>query len=234
MKQTRLIALASTAALLFAANVPAMSATTKTATITVKWNTQAIANLVVNTDYNNTGAFNGGTTAGAILLNANTGAGTCTATDPTNQNGINDFGNVSPDFAQFTDCEYKNAANAQVSTNSTSWNLGVAATAGYPGAGYAICAEPNGVTFGSAGAAAMAATVSGRATATSITSTAACPAGDVLMNAAGTATNLINTNTHSFTAASPANVGMDIVLVMANNAATGPQSVTETYTLTAN
>jgi hypothetical protein len=234
MKHKRLYALASTAALLLSAGVPAMSATTKTATITVKWNTQAIANLVVNTDYNNTGAFNGGTAAGAILTNANTGAGTCTATDPTNTNGTDDFSSVSPDFAQFTDCEYKNAANAQVSTNSTNWNLGVAATAGYPAAGYALCAEPNGVVFGGAGAAAMPATVTARASATSITSTAACPAGDVLMNAAGTTTNLINGNTHSFTAASPANIGMDIDLVIANNAATGAQSVTETYTLTAN
>ena len=211
-----------------------MSATTKTATITVKWNTQAIANLVVNTDYNNTGAFNGTTAAGAILTNANTGAGSCTGTDPTNTNGTDDYGNVSPDFAQFTDCEYKNAANAQVSTNSTSWNLGVAATAGYPASGFGICAEPNGVTFGGAGAASMPATVTGRASATSITSTASCPAGDVLMNGAGTTTNLISNNTHSFTAASPANIGMDIVLVISNNAPTGTQSTTETYTLTAN
>ena len=211
-----------------------MAATTKTATITVKWNTQAIASLNLHTDYSATGVY--GASAGTILTQANLGSGTCTGTDPSNTDGIVDFGTPSPDSAVFTDCLYKNGVNAIISTNSVNWNLAVAATAGYVAANGTLCAYANngGVGFPFANNAAYAVTQTTRVAAVTNTSAGACAAGGgpgQLMDATG---GTLVTCTHAFTAASPANIGMDIELALANNAPTGSTTVTETYTLTAN
>jgi hypothetical protein len=214
-----------------------MSATTKTATITVKWNTQAIANLTLHTDYSATGVFNGGTAAGKIDTQLNGGAGACTGTDPTNADLTDDFGTPSPDGTKFTDCQYENAVNAIVSTNSTNWNLGVQATAGYVAANGTLCGYANdaGKAFPFPNAAAYAATQTQYGgVATTNTTAGACASSGLLMDGTGTTTNIVNGCTHSFTSASPANLGMDIELVLANNAPTGTTTVTETYTLTAN
>ena len=222
MNSKRFAAFAALAGLLVTA-APGFAATTKTGTITVKWNTQLVASLTLHTDYSATGLFNGGTAAGSILANVNGGLGACTATDPTNTDLTVDFGNVTPDGAQYTDCMYKNAVNAAVTTNSTNWTLAEKATAGYPASGFLVCLLPNG-TYGAAGAV----TQTVRAAAPSIVSTTTCGAGNDNMDATGAT---LYTGT---AAANNSNYGGDIELVMAPNAPSGAQSVTETYTLVAN
>lgn len=230
----KLIAAATLAALVTAAS-PAF-ATTTTKTITVKWNTQAIASLTLHTDYSATGVF--GASAGSILAQTNGGSGNaCTATDPTNTDLIDDFGAITPDSAVFTDCLYKNAVNAIVSTNSVSWTLGVAATAGYVAANGTLCGYANngGTGFPFAAAAAHAVSQTTRVAAVTNTSAGACAAGGgpaILMDGTGTTSNIVS-ETHAFTAASPANFGMDIEVAVPANAPTGTTTVTETYTLTA-
>jgi hypothetical protein len=211
----------------------ANAATTKTGTVTVKWNSQALAALTLHTDYNASGTFNGGTAAGKIDLNANAGTGTCTAADPTNADGTTDFGNVSVDAAKFTDCQYESAINAIISTSSSNWNLTEALSAAPP-AGYSLCAYANDgtKTFASFNAASLpVTTTSYGGAATSNTNNTACASNGQLL---GTTAFTAATNTNQFTVASPANIGEDLELVMANNAASGATSVTLTYTLTAN
>jgi hypothetical protein len=210
------------------------AATVKTGSVTVKWNSQALATLTLHTDYNSSGAFNGGTAAGKIDLNANLGSGTCTAADPTNTDGTVDFGNVSVDAAKYTDCQYESAINAVISTSSANWNLTEALGAN-PVAGYELCAYANNATksFASFNAASLPATTSSYAgAATSNTSTASCASNGQTLNTTGFTAA---TNTNAFTPASPANIGEDLELVMANNAASNNNSgITLTYTLTAN
>jgi hypothetical protein len=220
MKIKRIAALAAATALMTAA--PAFAAVTKTGTVTVKWNTQLTATLTLHTDYNAAGAFNGGTAAGAILTNANSGTGTCTATDPTNTDLTVDFGAVTPDAAKFTNCQYKSAVNAQVTTNSSSWTLSVKATAGYPASGFALCEIANG-TWPTA-----APTISAAAAAVSNVSATSCPGGEFLMD--GTGSTLYTGSA----AANASNFGGDIDLAISNGAPSGQQTVTETYTLIAN
>jgi hypothetical protein len=216
--------------------MPAAFAATQTNNVTIEWNTQAVAALSVYTDYNSAGTFN--TAAANIWTNTNTGSGTCTATDASPTNDTANFSAVSPDFTQATDCLYQNAVNAQVKTNSTNWNLAAKATSGYPGSGFALCAVPNGQT----GQTSLPYTVTGTFTTASLsthtsnasvpadTSTSSCPAGQLLLNGTG---GTLATSTTAFSS-SPANIGMDIELVVGPNAPTGAQIVVEQYTLTAN
>src|SRR5579862_6122875 len=166
MKLKNILALATMAGIITAA-APALAVTTKTATVTVKWNTSAIASLTLHSDYNASGTF--GAAASAIVNNLNTGSGSCTATGQTHSDGpppVVDFGSVSPDFSVFTDCLYENAINAVINTNSTNWSLGVAATAGYPASGFALCGLANTAagTFPVANAAVLSATQTTRTT----------------------------------------------------------------------
>ncbi len=209
----------------------ASASTTKTGTVTVKWNSQALATLTLHTDYSATGVF--GASAGKIDLKANGGSGTCTAADPTNTDGTVDFGTVSVDAAQYTDCQYESAVNAIVSTSSSNWNLAETLGANPP-AGYELCAYANNgaKSFASFNAAALpvAQTAYGGAAVTN-TSTAACASNGQALNTTGFTAA---TNTNQFTAASPANIGEDLELVMANNAVSNSTTATLTYTLTAN
>ncbi len=232
MKIKKLAVLAAIATLTLPA-VPAFAVTTQTGTVTVKWNTQAIATITLNTDYTAAGAQ--GATVPTFLTNQNGGAtGACGGTAAAESPGVVNFFNVTPDSTKFTDCLYENAVNAQVVTNSTNWAVSEAATAGLPAANYSLCALPNGGggTFPFTVAAALPATQTARAAAPAIVSNATCPAGDVDVNAAGG--NLITGESTAFSSAAPANIGEDLELVIAPNAPTGAQSVTVTYTLTAN
>ncbi len=210
----------------------ANAATTKTGTVTVKWNSQALATLTMHTDYNAAGAF--AATAGKIDANLNGGAGVCTAADPTNTDGTVDFGNVSVDATKYTNCQYESAVNASISTSSNNWNLTEALGAN-PVAGYELCAYANNAakTFASFNAAALpVVTTSYGGAAVSNVSTAACAANGQPLNTAGFTAA---TNTNTFAPASPANIGEDLELVMQNNAtANNNAGITLTYTLTAN
>jgi hypothetical protein len=231
MNVKKLLAIAA----LLSLALPALpsAAATVTKTVTVKWNTQAVATLNVHTDYAATGLF--GAAAGAILANLNGGAGICTATDPTNTDLTVDFGAVTPDTGtNYTDCMYKNAVNAQVVTSSTNWQLAAQVTTGSVPADTELCALPNGIASFPASAAALPVVQTARGAAPSIVSVASCPAGDVAFNA--TSATLAN-ETNAFSSASPANVGHDLELVLKPLAAASggsPTQVTVTYTLTAN
>lgn len=213
--------------------LPSLAVSTVTKTVTVKWNTQAISTLALHTDYSATGAF--GASAGTILTGNNGGAGTCTATDPTNTDLTVDFGAVTPDAGvAYTNCLYKNAVNAQVVTNSANWSLATQVTSAAAPADTLLCALPNGIATFPTSAAALPVAQTARAAAVAITSMA-CPAGAV--NVSTTSANMVNADTTAFSSASPANVGSDYELVLKPLAAASggsPTQVTVTYTLTAN
>ena len=223
MNARRLLILA-TFAVAASATMPAAFAgvTSNQVNITVKWNTQAVCSLIVNTNYSAAGAQQ--LTAPAILTNNNGGIGTCTATGVGSEAAATaNFGNVSADGTKFTNCQYKNGFVATITTSDPAgYTLGYAATAGFP-AGYGLCAIHNGAWANN-----MAVTQSVAAAATSIVAAPACSTGD-RMDPVGTA--------NAFTSAAATvntNLGADINLVIPNNAATGAQSVTEQFTLTLN
>ncbi len=229
MNTKRIIALASFAALVIS-TAPAFAASP---TVTIDWNTQKIASIVLTSQYNGTPLGSHNTGAETIYANLNTGAGVCAASDTeagagtsngtTNAATIN-FGSVTPDSLQYTDCMEVNALNAVVQTNdSLGYSVTEAATAGYPASGYLLCLLPNGTYANN-----LAATASARAAAPSIVSTTACPAGDFPMN--GTGGTLLSATA----ATTGTNLGGDVELVIAPNAPSGAQSVTVTYTLTTN
>jgi len=199
------------------------------ANITVKWNTLAVGSMILATNYSAAGAQ--GLGAPTILQNQNGGHGTCTA----NGNGSEvaetvNFGNVTADGLDFTNCQYKNGFIATITTSDPNgYTLGVAATAALP-AGYQICAIPNGVWANN-----MAVTQSGAAAATSITTAASCPAAP----SGSGKTNMDNAgNANLFTSATPptttTNLGADVDLVIPNNAAIVSASVTDQFTLLVN
>ena len=219
MNGKRIAALAFAAALTASA-APAFAA--NTGTVTIKWNTQTVSNIVLMTQYD--GAPVGTHNAGAetILANLNTGGGACQASDTEAVTGTVNFGNVTPDAAQYTDCLEKNAVNAVVTTNDTlGYNVKEAATAGYPAASFLLCLLPNGTWANN-----LAATASARAAAPSIVSTTACGAGNFNMDGTG-ATLLATTASTAGT-----NIGGDVELVTGPSAPSGAQTVTVTYTLT--
>jgi len=232
MNVKKLVAIAALLSLALPA-VPSWAAATVTTgngPVIVKWTTQAVATLTIHTDYTAAGLF--GASAGSILANLNGGSGACTATDPTNADLTVDFGPVSPDSgANYTDCMYKNAVNAQVITSSINWNLAAKVTAGSIPADTELCALPNGFAAFPTAAAALPVAQTARAAAPSIVSVATCPAGDAAINATGA--TLAN-ETNPFSSASPANIGHDLELVLKPLAGAGAQTATVTYTLTAN
>lgn len=220
MNTKRIIALASFAALVIS-TAPAFAASP---TVTIDWNTQKIASIVLTTQYNGSPLGTHSTAAETIDANLNTGAGICQASDTEATSGTINFGSVTPDVAQYTDCMELNAVNAAIGTNdSLGYSVTEAATAGYPASGFLLCLLPNGTWANN-----LAATASARASAPSIVSTASCPAGDFAMN--GTGATLLSTAA----ATTGTNLGGDVELVIAPNAPSGVQSVTVTYTLTTN
>jgi hypothetical protein len=224
MNGKRLLILAAFAAFATIAMPSAFAGVTSNqVNITVKWNTQAVGSLIINTNYSATGAQQ--LTAPSILTNANTGTGTCTANGAGSEVAQTDnFGNVTADGTKFTNCQYKNAWIATLSTSDPNgYTLGFAATAGFP-ATYQLCAIPNGTWANN-----MAVTQSSASgSATSITSTT-CPGGDFQMNTAGSPSAFTAT-----AATTSTNLGADADLVIPNNAAIGATSATEQFTLTLN
>ncbi len=228
MKTKQLAATAVLAGLILGA-LPAGAATV-TKPVTVKWNTQAVATLTLNTNYSAAGAQQ--LTAPTILQHAS-GSGACTPTGAGSEAAATvNFGNVTPDSSTVTDCLYENAVNAQVATNSTNWSLTEQSSAAVP-TSFELCALANnsGGTFPFTVAASLPATQTTRAAALANTNTTACASGAQLNT---TPFTIITGESTAFTSAAPANLGEDLDLAIGPNAPTGAQLVTVNYTLVAN
>jgi hypothetical protein len=229
MNVKRILSLATCAAFAILATPAANASTTATGTITVKWNTQAIGSVTMVTDYNATGQSGfTSSTVPTIYTQQNGGTtGACTAAGagvPVNATTA-DFSNVTPDAVDTTDCLYKNGANALVVTSDTSGYSVAISAVGIP-ASALLCLLPNGA-YANNGAVTVSARGAGVAGITSAATCTGAPGNGY--NMAGSA-NLIST------AASTAgtNLGGDINLALAANAASGAQSITVTYTMTMN
>ena len=229
----KLMSLAAVAAIAAATALPA-GAVTQTGSVTVKWNVTVTAALALNTNYSATGAQ--GLGAPTILKStgpAGNASEACTAAASEVAATVN-FNQITPDpaLASNTDCLYKNAVDAQVTTNSTNWTLGEYATAALP-AGATLCAYPNNfasfpLTIAAAGTA--PATQSARGAYADNTT---CAAAAAVLPAAATSTNIVTSAAQPFTGA-PAHIGEDLALLLTPAAATGAQTVTVTYSLVAN
>ena len=233
----KLLSLAALAAIVGATALPA-GAVTQTGTVTVKWNITVTAALALTTDYGATGAQGGAGVPSALLSTGPGGAGeACAAPAAAPSAGpppVVDFGTITPDsgLSKNTDCLYKNAVDAQVTTNSSNWTLGEYEAAALP-AGATLCAYPNNfaafpVTIAAAGTA--PATQSARGAYADNTT---CAAAASVLGTAITSTNLVTSSAQSFTGA-PAHIGEDMALLLTPAAATGAQTVNVTYSLIAN
>ena len=239
MNGNKLAALAF-AASLAASTLPAFAATT-TGTVTVKWNTQALASIVLVTQPSAALTHTG---PSSIFWASNPGASTtsgCNGVVATSASGSDasanltiNFGNVTPDTVNYTDCLEKDAINAQVVNNDTNgWNVTEQMTAGVPTAyatatGELLCLLPN-----PAGAYAkdQAWLASARAAAVSITSTTACPVGDFPVLSAS-ATTLLTVAAAGTAPTAGTNFPADMELAISPNAASNTVVATVTYTLT--
>ena len=239
MNGKKLAALAFVATLA-ASTIPTLAATT-TGTVTVKWNTQALASLTLVTQpsaaLTHTGPSSifwasnpaASTTSGCNGVIATAASGTDASANQT----IN-FGNVTPDTVNYTDCMEKDAINVQVVNNDTNgWNVTEQMTAGAPAAyatatGELLCLLPN-----PAGAYAkdQAWAASGRAAPVAISSTTACPAGDYAILSAS-ATTLLSVAAAGTAPTAGTNFPADMELVISPNAASNTVVSTVTYTLT--
>lgn len=230
MNVKRIAALASMSALILSAG-PAMAATT--GTVTVNWNTQSVSSIVLHTQATASANHTG---PSPIWSNLNTGAGICQVTDASADLTVN-FGNVTPDTAQYTDCNENNAVAASVVSNdSLGWKVTEQATAGAPGNykaaanGALVCILPNGAYANNL--AWTASTRTSNALTPSIVSTTACPGGDFIVDS-GAATTLVNTA--AATAGTVLNSDMELVLgPNAASSAGVPVSMTVTYTIIGN
>ncbi|HTU69902.1 MAG TPA: hypothetical protein VMF11_06235 [Candidatus Baltobacteraceae bacterium] len=228
----RIAALAALSAIISMA-APAMAAAP---TITVKWNTQTISTFVVTTQASAAETHSG--TAENIYWggNGSTSSGCAGTTDTASAgtdnsaNGTVNFGSVTPDAADYTDCLEVNAVNAYVATNdSNGYNVTVQATSAVP-SNYAaaangayLCLLPNGTWANN-----LAYTASTRNAAVAITSTTACPAGDFGVASSAATTLLAETASTAAT-----NIPQDMELVLGPNASsTGQVAMVVTYTLT--
>lgn len=219
----KLVATAVLASLVGAACLPA-GAVTVNGSVTVKWNTAVAATLTLATNYDAAGAQQ--LTAPSILTNANGGSGACTATGSGSEVAATvNFGSITPDFVQSTNCLYKNGVNAQVKTNSTTWNM-TETLAAAAVAGSTLCALGNGQTFPFPASGALPATQTARVAATGGTT---CPAGSLTITAASS-TAITSTTAYP----GGANIGQDMELLIGTASATGAQTETVNYQVIAN
>ena len=226
----KLISLAAVAAIAAASALPA-GAATSTGTVTVKWNVSVTATIALATNYDNTGASL--TTAPGLLLSTGTaGVGEACPGPATETNGTVDFGVLTPDssLAKNTDCLFKNAVNAKVTTNSVNWSVGeyISTPAANP-AGSTLCAYPNGVaSFPAVISGAAAVATSGRAAYADNTTCAA----SALTLAGAVSNNNLVTSTTAYPGG--ANIGQDMALLLTPAAATGAEAPVVTFSLLAN
>ena len=225
----KLVASAAAVALCAAAYLPASAAVTVNGSVTVKWNTAIAATMLLTTNYSAAGAQGNG--APTIIQNVNGGSGSCTATGVGSEANLTvNYGSITPDFVQSTNCMYENGVNALVKTNSTNWTLTEALSAA-PLAGTTLCALANNAgnsfPFPANGAEPVTQTVAAHTVA--FIAGATCPANTLTLTAA-------NSTAVAATAAYPAgaNIGEDLELLIGSAAATGNQTETLNYQLIAN
>ena len=227
-------------------------------TVDVDWNVTASGNMTLFADYA-TGATLCGTEATgcgtpAVLTNAGSGSGTCTAapTAPASTattggaagsvTGVY-FGNIAPDLGTAnTECYYKDAVDAVFSTNDASgytvyegWSTSTNAT------NYLLCAAPNGFTLGSTPSAETGSSVASAPTGFTATGApSACPTGMHQIpnqTAAGTSTSAPTGSYAAVVAAATASnqhAGEDYALIVPALAAAGASQFVITYSLVGN
>ncbi|HTU81597.1 MAG TPA: hypothetical protein VMF61_05685, partial [Candidatus Acidoferrales bacterium] len=132
MNVKQLLAAGACASLAFL-GAPAAYAANPTATITVKWNTQAISTLTVVTDYTvASGVASQGNSIPTYYTTSSPagGTGSCGGSAVAESAGVANFFNVTPDnTTHYTDCYYKNGADAHVfTTDGLGYALTVAGT----------------------------------------------------------------------------------------------------------
>jgi hypothetical protein len=226
----KLLSFAAFAAIVGATALPA-GAVTSSGTVNVKWNVSVTANISLHTNYDASG--NPLTAAPSILLSTGPGGTGEACTPPASETDLTvDFGTITPDsgLAKNTDCLFKNAVNAKVTTNSVSWSVGeyISTPAANP-AGSTLCAYSNGFASYPAtvtGAAAVA--QSARATYTDNTT---CAAGALTLGTSASTNNLA-TSTTAYPGG--ANIGQDLGLLLTPAAATGTEQPVVTFSLVAN
>lgn len=233
----KLLTLVSLAALLLPA-VPASAATTfASPTVDVNWNTTASGSITLFADYATGVTLCGSEATGcgtpAVLTNAGAGSGSCTAAPaaPTALTGAAGsttgvfFGTIAPDLStNNTECYYKDAVDAQISTNDGSgYTLTEQATGSTNATGVWLCYAPNGAlpTAGATGSGVAAAPAGFTATG----AIATCPTGMTQIPTASAVT-VLNTAT---TVAS-GHAGEDYALVVPALAAAGASQFVVTYT----
>lgn len=240
----KLLSLAAFAGIVATTMAPAMAANT----VTIKWNVSAIASLILEGNYTNTGA--GGAAAIAPLTIANAGSGNCggTGAAPVGNGSTAltmDFGTITPDAAKVTGCVGLNTAEAQVNTNDTAGvrvqeQLTTAPTL----AGVSICGiqiKTNAPTaWSAAGISSSTFTAAG---ATDTTDTVAAnwagttcagltySAASVNAAALGAATTIVNTSDNTL---NPFYQGEDYAVLIPANASKGADQAVVTYTLLTN
>ncbi|MFN2527850.1 MAG: hypothetical protein ABR584_03940 [Candidatus Baltobacteraceae bacterium] len=220
----KLVSLATVAALLFGATLPA-AAVTATAPVTVHWNTALAATLALTTSYTATGTQSA--SAPSVLTNNNSGTtGTCAASASAEVGANVTFGTITPDPANNENCTYLNAVNAVVKTNSVNWSLAAQITSAAV-AGTSLCAMGNGLTF-------PVAALSAAAPVTQSSRLAASTAGACTQAPIGTASATTMVSSTTSYPSTAANIGHDLELILTPGATGGTQQYTVTYTLTAN
>jgi len=217
-----------------------------TGTVTVKWNTQKSAAITLYTQTTAsqvsaapaaTDIYQNGSPSlgsGAACNNAAAGVAGAAGKDGSGGNGawaaltVN-FGNVTPDGVNYTNCLETNAVEAYVTTNDTAGVSVQAAITGTP-VGYdtatngsLICILPNG-TWNTGSATAW--TTSARAAAIQMGSTTAC--------SSGTAITAVNSTLLNSTVAATQDLNSDMQLNLGPNSTVGSVTATLTYTVTAN
>jgi hypothetical protein len=229
------LTLLAAAAALAMSGAPAIAATS--GNVVVTWNVQPAATLTLHTNYNSSGAFAGASTF-SIFTNNNGGTtGACNSgTAPTQADGTNAYGQITPDPVKVTDCLFANAVNLNVVTTSANWSLSEQITAGSLPASYVLCALPNGTfSFSTAPAGTLSVVQTTRTAATtpSVTTAASCGTASG-QSISTTSANVVNADTNP-TQAAGTNIGLDYELAVPANAATlASGTATVTYTLVAN
>jgi hypothetical protein len=203
------------------------------ANITVKWNTQAIGSMVLNSNYNATGGQL--LTAPGIIQTQNSGGGTCSTNGVGSETADTvNFGNVTADTTKYTDCQYRNAVIATVTTSDPGgYSVTTQNITGALPSGYALCGLDNASANAAGGAAWAnngAVFQDNSGTATSIASLT-CPTTDGWNVGSTTAQTLLAPTA----ATTGTNLGADYVLVVGPAATITNQETTGfqiQYTLT--
>jgi hypothetical protein len=246
----KLLSVLTLAALVVPA-LPASAAVTtfSTQTVDVNWNTTASGTMTLYADYASGATLCGSEATGcgtpAVLTNAGSGTGTCTAapTAPTANTGAAGsstgvfFGNISPDLTtNNTECYYKDAVDAVFSTNDASgYKVYEGYTASTNAANYWLCYAANGtLPTASATGSAVAAAPSGF---TATGAIAACPTGMTQVTnqtAAGPPPTGAVAAVSAASTVSNGHAGEDYALVVPALAPAGAAQFVITYTLVGN